>query len=104
MKSTTFVLFILLLCVLIVMPSHANTFITGSISLGGSTFSPSNNVTMSAASDGTNYSAKAKHLNGDRRFGTGNNYPKIHYIASPVGATVTSTSSATFDFSNWSAL
>lgn len=81
-----------------------NVFITGVKIIGGGTFAPSHNVTLSFNSNGTAYSAKSKHLLGTRRFGTGSEYQKIYYIDSPVGASVTSTSTPTFDFSNWRSL
>lgn len=82
----------------------ANVYIAGPIVIGGGTFAPSNNVTLSCNSDGTAYSAKSKHLFGSKRYGTGSEYLKIYYIDSPVGTSVTSTSTPYFNFSNWTPL
>jgi hypothetical protein len=97
-------LFVIALLSVFMNSSAQATFITTSTVIGGGTFSPSNKVSMSANSDGTNYSVKSKHLNGDRRFGSSNQDPKIHYISSPVGATVTDTVTPTFNFSAWTSL
>lgn len=82
----------------------ANVYITGPVVIGGGTFSPSNNVTLSFNSDGMAYSAKSKHILGTKRYGTGSEYQKIYYIDSPVGTSVTSTSTPKFNFSVWTPL
>jgi hypothetical protein len=91
--------------------SQANSFITGPTTIGGLPFTPSSRVTLSFASngtannfDGTQYSIKSKHIDGDKKFGTRSDDFKIYWIVAPVGSSVTATSSPTFDFSHWTSM
>ena len=81
--------------------AYAVTSITTTTVIGGGNFTPSNNVTISVAANSNAYSAKSKHINGNRAFGTNNTDPRIHSIAAPVGEVVTTCLTATFDFSAW---
>jgi hypothetical protein len=91
--------------------SHANTFITGPTTIGGSSFTPSSKVTLSFATngtpnnfDGTQYTIKSKHIDGDKKYGTRSDDVKIYWMSAPVGSSVTATSTPTFDFSPWTSM
>jgi hypothetical protein len=71
--------------------------------LGGGTYKPSTNVTLSATSTTSQYSAIAGHLNGNKEFLTNNEDPKIYEKDKASGTVATSCDSATFSTSGWTA-
>ncbi len=93
-----------LVVVLVMASSSAFAAITGSTVLGGGTYSPSNNVTINAVSDGANYAAKSGHLNGDRTLFTNNSDPKLYWTAKATGTTPATVSGATETVSSWTTL
>lgn len=99
-----------------------SSLISGSLIIGGGTYSPSNKVTVQVAvsgpaatcdpSNATNpcqsYAAKSKHGSGDRVIATNNLDPKVYYKTVDVSvATSTWTVSATESFTtaaSWTAM
>ena len=55
----------------------ASTIASGGTVIGGSTFTPSSNVTILAVSTSTAYAATSKHLNGTKEYGTLSSSPTI---------------------------
>ncbi len=74
--------------------------ITGAVTFGGGTFSPSAKVTIKADSDGQKYAAASQHINGKKQFGTNNTDPKIYFKEAESSGPGTITSADTF--SGWS--
>lgn len=87
------------------------TTISSSTDLGGGTFTPSNKVEISVATDGngtsfngTAYGAVAKHKSGDKNIGSNNVDPKLYFkTAAVTSSVITATSNMTFDTS-WTAM
>lgn len=79
-----------------------STNISGALTIGGGTFSPSNKVTISydsgpTSSNASSYAARSKHSAGDRVMATNNTDPKMYYsVVNVTLATPTSTSTDTF--------
>jgi len=69
--------------------------ITGTTSIGGGTFSPSNKVTINVESNGTNYAAKSGHSSGDRTIFTNNIDPKMVWTSKTVGSAPDTVTGAT---------
>jgi hypothetical protein len=91
--------------------AYSATSISGSTDLGGGTFTPSNKVTISVATDGTSgsfngtaYGAVAKHSSGDKNIASNNADPKIYFKTADVTSSVIAASSnMTFD-STWTSM
>ena len=74
--------------------AHA-TSITGSTTIGGGTFSPSNSVTLNCGANSSAYAANASHLNGNRLYFTNNTDPKFYYGTKAGGTAYTTVPAAT---------
>ena len=91
--------------------AYSATTISASTDLGGGTFTPSNKVSISVATDGTAnsfngtaYGAVAKHGQGDKNIASNNVDPKLYFKTAAVTSTViTATSNMTFDTS-WTSM
>jgi hypothetical protein len=70
------------------------TTIAGVMSLGGGSFSPSNNVVIHANSTGTAYAAFAGHTQGDKVYFSNNTDPRLYYGTKAKGTAITDTSAA----------
>lgn len=85
--------------------------ITGATDLGGGTFTPSNKVKISVATDGTSgsfngtaYGAVAKHDQGDKNIASISTDPKLYFKTAAVTSTIiTASSNMTFD-SSWTSM
>lgn len=85
--------------------------ISASTDLGGGTFTPSNKVSISVATngtsgsfDGTQYGAVAKHSSGDKNVASNNADPKLYFkTAAVTSSVVTASSGMTFD-STWTSM
>ena len=75
--------------------AYASSAITGSTTIGGGSFAPSNSVRINVSSTTTAYSATSAHLNGNRLYFGNNSDPKIYWGDKVAGATNTVTSAAT---------
>lgn len=74
-----------------------STVITSVTSVGASSFTPSNNVEVGVASDGSAYSANAKHSKGNRIIAFSSTDSKLYYSTSTtdlVGASLTAPAAA----------
>ncbi len=69
--------------------------ITGSTTIGGGTFAPSNSVALQVSSSSTAYSVTSQHLNGNRLYFGNNSDPKIYYGTATPGTSNTVTAAAT---------
>ncbi|MFA7060911.1 MAG: hypothetical protein WC156_08845 [Pedobacter sp.] len=67
--------------------AYAASTISGPVTLGGGTYSPSSKVTVTVNSIATSYSAKSQHSSGDRIFATNSSDPKMWYKTVVVGTT-----------------
>lgn len=91
--------------------AYSATTISGSTDLGGGTFTPSNKVSISVATngtsgsfDGTSYGAVAKHGSGDKNIATNNSDPKLYFkTAAVTSSVITATSNMTFD-NSWTSM
>jgi len=85
--------------------------ISASTDLGGGTFTPSNKVSISVATDGTansfdgtQYGAVSKHTQGDKNIASNNSDPKLYFkTAAVTSSVITATSNMTFDTS-WTSM
>jgi len=70
--------------------AYSATTISGTTNLSGSSFSCSNKVDVAVATDATGsaYSARAKHLNGDKVIATVNADAKLYWKTRAVGSSV----------------
>ncbi len=86
--------------------SGSGTAISGAISLGGGTFSPSNKVQINCSASTVNYAASSAHTSGDRSIGTNNTDPKMYWTAKTVGGAPATLSGETDNFggSGWTTL
>lgn len=84
-----------LIAAVVMSASSAMAGITGTTSIGGGTFSPSNKVTINVESTGTNYAAKSGHSSGDRTIFTNNIDPKMVWTSKTVGSAPDTVSGAT---------
>ena len=75
--------------------AYASSGITGSTTIGGGTFAPSNNVTLNVAATSNSYAGYSGHLNGNRVFFLNNADPKIYYNTRTAGTAITNTAAAT---------
>jgi len=88
----------------------AATTISGTVLIGGGTYSPSSKVTVTydsgpAASNASGYVAKSKHAAGDRQFATNNTDPKMYFKTVAVTAACeASNSTETFGGSTWTSM
>lgn len=88
----------------------AATTISGTVQIGGGTFSPSNKVTITydagpAATNASTYVAKSKHAAGDRQMATNNTDPKMYYKTVAVATAAESSSSTeTFGGTSWTSM
>lgn len=89
--------------------AYGSTQFTGTGAVGAGSFTPSNNVSITAVSAATGYSANSKHSSGDRIIGFSNTDAKLYYssgaatgsVAAPAASnTYTNLSSTT----GWSSL
>ena len=102
------------LCLVIALTISATsafgaTSITSGTQIGGGTFSPSNNVTISydagPAGNATQYSASAKHGSGDRVIATNSTDPKMWWKKVAVTASLTAAvSTDTFSSAAWTSM
>ena len=81
--------------------SYTATTLSGPTSVGASSFSPSNNVTIGVASAASMFSANSKHLNGDRVIAFTSTDSRLYFSS---GATVGSTVAAPTASNEYSAL
>ncbi len=87
----------------------AATTISGAITMGGGTYSPSNKVTITydsgpAASNASGYAARSKHAAGNRINATNSTDPKMYWSEVDVTvATGASTSTDTFS-TGWTSM
>ena len=106
------------------VPSYAagSSSISGSILIGGGTFSPSNKVTIqvqvsgpAATCDPSNttnpcqtYAAKSKHSSGDRVMATNNTDPKVYYktvaVSSGTDAFLPDVTESFTNTANWTSM
>jgi hypothetical protein len=75
--------------------AFASCTITTSTLMGGGTFSPSSNVSISVASSISSYSAYSQHLNGNRYYWACNSDPKLYYNTKNAGTTISVTPNST---------
>jgi len=69
--------------------------LSNTTAVGASSFAPSNNVTVGVSAIAQEYSANAKHLNGDRIIAIYSGDPKIYFSSgAPVGSTVAAPSAS----------
>jgi len=99
-------------CIGAATSSHAalSSAITGSILIGGGTYSPSSKVTVNVSVGPTacdpslpgatcqQYCVKSKHSAGDRVFSSNNTDPKVYYKTVAVTSTAEACASATDSF------
>jgi hypothetical protein len=100
---------LLKLALIVVLSTAASSTVygasfSGSTLLGGNSFSSSNNVDISIATDGTTdlfdgntYSAKSKHQKGDKTIGSKSNDPKLYFYGGTSTADTSNFSAATDD-------
>ena len=75
--------------------AYASSTITTATAVGASSFTPSNNVGIGVASGNSQFSAHAKHLNGDRIIAFTSTDSKLYFSSgATVGATVAPPSSS----------
>ena len=67
--------------------AYGASTISGPVTLGGGSYSPSSKVTLTVNSTIAAYSAKSQHASGDRIFATSNSDPKMWYKTVVVAAT-----------------
>jgi len=99
-------IFVLSLVITLTM-SYSAAFgatISASTTIGGGSYSTSNNVKISVTSTTVNYAAASGHTSGDRSLGTNNVDPKIYWTTKTVGSAPSDVTSATSDFTGWTAL
>lgn len=88
----------------------AATTLSGTVLIGGGTFSPSNKVTITYdagpdASNASGYAARSKHAAGNRVMATNNSDPKMYWSEVNVTlATPASASSDTFGGTAWTSM
>jgi hypothetical protein len=68
--------------------AFAASDISTTTAIGTSTFSPSANVTISAASGTSSYSAYSQHLSGNRVYWGNNSDPKLYFGTKSTGSTI----------------
>jgi hypothetical protein len=81
--------------------------ITGSITIGTSSFSPSTNVTLTAAAGSAAYSIYASHINGSRLYWGGSANSRIYWNTKAIGTSTAQGANSTDDMSTnnaWSSL
>jgi hypothetical protein len=91
--------------------SYAATSIVGATDLGGGSFTPSNKVSISVATngtstsfDGTSYGAVSKHSSGDKNVASNSVDSKLYFKTAAVTSSVVAASSGmTFDTS-WTSM
>ncbi|MBC7949127.1 MAG: hypothetical protein H7Y42_14680 [Chitinophagaceae bacterium] len=82
----------------------ASSSISGAISVGGGSYSPSKSVKVFALSTDTTYAATSGHTSGDRTIATNNSDPKMYYSAKATSADPAAPGNATASFTSWTSL